>query len=155
MADARRQALSDAAAAISCMHEALRFKAGVYPPSEATAVFSLCADANIAELRIHWRETEDDGSLRWYSAVVGPKQGGLVILAKEDEVYRIRSYIPKTLEWAQTQRWDMLKTAMLHHHKLVMQTTSPDVLTGIATPATSSHEQEELRYDPLPDANRL
>lgn len=136
MAEARRQAIKDAAAAIGCAHEALRFKTGREPPPGATAVFSLCVDPNLAEIRVHWRQPLPDGEIAWRAAVIGPDEVGIALLAREKEVFRLRSYVLKILEWAQTSRWRMFVEAMKQG-----TLTEPELLLpasgGLVTPPSS------------------
>ena len=94
--------MRDGAVAASGLHEMLWAKTKADPPPEASAAFSLCVDPNNAELRIHGRQPQQDGSFRWLAAVVGPDQGRLAMLAKEKDIFRISSYVVRILEWAQT-----------------------------------------------------
>ena len=110
IAAARRQAARDAAAAIATFHRTLEYKTGSPPSPGSTAVFSLCVDAEIVELRVHWRHVdESSGEVFWQAHEI---ESGRLKYA--GDVFRIRGKILAILQWASTARWRLLENALLN-----------------------------------------
>ncbi|KAL8855693.1 MAG: hypothetical protein Q9178_007659 [Gyalolechia marmorata] len=98
---AAQQIRRDVATAISTIYQFFKHRSAPgYEPSQAdTCVFSLEVRADSFKYRVHWRRVADDGRVFYEGDVIAKAW-----FAEEDEIFRGRSVILKTLEWARGTR---------------------------------------------------
>ena len=139
IAKAQCQARRDGAVACKAMHD-LFCASGVSSDASMTCCFSLCANVQQAEFRIHWRrEDTTTGHVSWEADMVESAH-----LYKEEQVYRLRGCILRALEWARNKRFDNI-TAALNAYP-TSQPGAPDV-SSMDTSDTVAGEEGDLARD--------
>ena len=95
------QARRDAATAIGALYQFFKHKSPPsFEPSPAlTCVFSLIVQSAIFQYRVHWRRIGGDGEISYEGDVIAKG-----FFEDEQEIFRGRSVILKTLEWARGER---------------------------------------------------
>lgn len=77
-------------------------------PSPAnTYIFSLIIYASYCEYRFHWRRVDGDGTISYQGDIITT-----AFLDEEDEIFKTRGSMLKTLDWARRSRLTAVQAAL-------------------------------------------
>lgn len=137
MHDAQRQAMRDGSAAVWAMHKFLVEAGFQTPPPEMTAMFSLCTNGVIAELRVHWRSCcAAAQELSWEADLLFAG-----FIRDVDNMFQLRCLMLNMLTWAREDRLDHIRVALSKvssPSRTIGRAALPVLLPELASPSVTS-----------------
>ncbi|KAL8895983.1 MAG: hypothetical protein Q9207_007924 [Kuettlingeria erythrocarpa] len=106
---AEQQIRRDTSAAIDTVYRLFKLAhPNEEPRPENVCVFSLIVYARNCEYRLHWRRVDDDGKVNIEGDIVSR-----AYLDNEAEIFKLRSAMLRTLDWARGPRLTAIKAALV------------------------------------------
>ncbi|KAL8730554.1 MAG: hypothetical protein Q9166_004008 [cf. Caloplaca sp. 2 TL-2023] len=145
--EAEQQVRRDTSAAINTIYRLFKHAHPDQEPSPAnTCIFSLIVYARYCEYRLHWRRVDNDRTISYEGDIITR-----AFLDEEDEIFKTRGVMLKTLDWARGSRLTAIQAAVraLGSGPAVQEASPPQTdAARTNTPHTTSL-QSITQQDPI------